>query len=149
MMLHVDNITLSYGAAQALRGVSLTAEPGKVTCVLGRNGVGKTSLLRAMAGQQAISSGGILLDGQVEEVNGTFAARANARGTLLIAGGTVFARNQSGGSYALVRAPRAGGGPEVLYAELTSGAGIAVDADYVYVADRGAGQVLRVKKTFP
>jgi ABC-type uncharacterized transport system ATPase subunit len=36
-------IDLHYGAAQALRGVSLTAEPGKVTCVLGRNGVGKTS----------------------------------------------------------------------------------------------------------
>ncbi len=50
-MLNVDNITLYYGAAQALRGVSLAAEPGKVTCVLGRNGVGKTSLLRAMVGQ--------------------------------------------------------------------------------------------------
>ena len=46
-MLKVDNISLYYGAAQALRGVSLSAEPGKVTCVLGRNGVGKTSLLRA------------------------------------------------------------------------------------------------------
>ena len=44
-MLKVDNISLYYGAAQALRGVSLSAEPGKVTCVLGRNGVGKTSLL--------------------------------------------------------------------------------------------------------
>jgi urea transport system ATP-binding protein len=64
MMLHANNITLSYGAAQALRGVSLTAEPGKVTCVLGRNGVGKTSLLRALAGQQAISGGEILFDGQ-------------------------------------------------------------------------------------
>ena len=37
-MLKVDNISLYYGAAQALRGVSLSAEPGKVTCVLGRNG---------------------------------------------------------------------------------------------------------------
>ncbi|MEZ5765460.1 MAG: urea ABC transporter ATP-binding subunit UrtE [Xanthobacteraceae bacterium] len=63
-MLTINNITLSYGAAQALRGVSLTAEPGKVTCVLGRNGVGKTSLLRALAGQQAISGGEILFDGQ-------------------------------------------------------------------------------------
>jgi outer membrane usher protein len=53
----------------------------------------------------------ILLDGQVEEVNGAFAARANARGTLLIAGGTVFARNQSGGSYALVRTGHVGGIP--------------------------------------
>ena len=39
-MLDVANINLHYGAAQALRGVSLQAEPGKVTCGLGRNGVG-------------------------------------------------------------------------------------------------------------
>ena len=44
-MLKVDNIDLHYGAAQALRGVSLDAAVGQVTCVLGRNGVGKTSLL--------------------------------------------------------------------------------------------------------
>src|ERR1700716_2169343 len=62
-MLKVDNINLYYGAAQALRGVSLSAEPGKVTCVLGRNGVGKTSLLDALAGQHPISKGTITLDG--------------------------------------------------------------------------------------
>src|SRR4029079_9260350 len=62
-MLKVDNISLYYGAAQALRGVSLAAEPGKVTCVLGRNGVGKTSLLRAMVGQYPIASGSITLEG--------------------------------------------------------------------------------------
>ena len=62
-MLTVDNINLYYGAAQALRGVSIAAEPGKVTCVLGRNGVGKTSLLRALVGQQPISSGAITFDG--------------------------------------------------------------------------------------
>src|SRR3981189_3310641 len=62
-MLKVDNINLYYGAAQALRGVSLSAEPGKVTCVLGRNGVGKTSLLRAMVGQYPIASGSITFDG--------------------------------------------------------------------------------------
>lgn len=62
-MLTVDNISLYYGAAQALRGVSLKAEPGKVTCVLGRNGVGKTSLLRALVGQHAISAGTISFDG--------------------------------------------------------------------------------------
>src|SRR5471032_1074382 len=62
-MLNVDNISLYYGAAQALRGVSIQAEPGKVTCVLGRNGVGKTSLLRAMVGQYPIASGSITFDG--------------------------------------------------------------------------------------
>jgi urea transport system ATP-binding protein len=43
-MLTVENANLHYGAAQALRGVSLKAEMGKITCVLGRNGVGKSSL---------------------------------------------------------------------------------------------------------
>src|SRR5215468_3624718 len=63
-MLDVENINLHYGAAQVLRGVSLTAEPGKVTCVLGRNGVGKTSLLRALVGQHPISKGAIEFDGR-------------------------------------------------------------------------------------
>ena len=49
-MLEVNAINLHYGAAQALRGISMKAEPGKVTCVLGRNGVGKTSLLRCADG---------------------------------------------------------------------------------------------------
>src|SRR5579862_402973 len=62
-MLEVKNINLHYGAAQALRGVSLNAEVGKVTCVLGRNGVGKTSLLRAIVGQHPVSCGSIALGG--------------------------------------------------------------------------------------
>ena len=62
-MLEVKSIDLHYGAAQALRGVSLRAEAGKVTCVLGRNGVGKTSLLRALVGQRPISKGSIHFGG--------------------------------------------------------------------------------------
>src|SRR4026208_2098098 len=62
-MLDVSKIDLHYGAAQALRGISLKAEPGKVTCVLGRNGVGKTSLLRAIIGQHPVSTGTITLGG--------------------------------------------------------------------------------------
>ncbi len=64
-MLTVSNINLHYGAAQALRGVSLNAEMGKITCVLGRNGVGKTSLLRAVTGQHALSAGEITFEGKV------------------------------------------------------------------------------------
>lgn len=45
----------------------------------------------------------LALEGQVEEVNGVFAGRANARGTLIVADGTVYARGQTGGSFALVR----------------------------------------------
>ncbi len=56
-MLHVNRIDLFYGASQALKKVSVEAEPGKVTCVMGRNGVGKTSLMRAIAGHQGISAG--------------------------------------------------------------------------------------------
>ena len=63
-MLEAKSINLHYGAAQALRGVSLHAEPGEVTCVLGRNGVGKTSLLDALAGQQPVSAGSILWEGE-------------------------------------------------------------------------------------
>jgi urea transport system ATP-binding protein len=63
-MLKVENVNLFYGAAQALRGVSITAEIGKVTCVLGRNGVGKTSLMRAIVGHQPIRSGRIEWQGE-------------------------------------------------------------------------------------
>src|SRR5918912_570498 len=62
-MLEVEAIDLHYGAAQALRSVSLEAEPGKVTCVLGRYGVGKTSLLRALIGQHRVSRGSIRWEG--------------------------------------------------------------------------------------
>jgi urea transport system ATP-binding protein len=58
-MLSVESINLFYGAAQALRSVSLQAKIGRVTCVLGRNGVGKSSLLRAICGHQQIASGAI------------------------------------------------------------------------------------------
>src|ERR1700751_443888 len=63
-MLDVNAIDLHYGAAQALRAVSLKAEAGKVTCVLGRNGVGKTSLLDALAGQHTVTRGSVVWEGQ-------------------------------------------------------------------------------------
>src|SRR5438309_9669234 len=62
-MLSVESVDLFYGAAQALRSVSLTAQPGRVTCVLGRNGVGKSSLMRAIVGHQPIRAGAIQWDG--------------------------------------------------------------------------------------
>ncbi len=63
-MLQAENIDLYYGASQILRDVSLTARPGRVTAVMGRNGVGKTSLMRALSGRQPIRGGRILWDGR-------------------------------------------------------------------------------------
>ena len=63
-MLDVDRIDLYYGAAQALRSVSLRAEIGRILCVLGRNGVGKSSLLRAIVGLHAVASGSIRWNGE-------------------------------------------------------------------------------------
>ncbi|MBB4952681.1 urea transport system ATP-binding protein [Agrobacterium vitis] len=63
-MLTVENVNLHYGAAQALRSVSLNAPMGKITCVLGRNGVGKSSLLRAITGQHPVSGGTVSFDGK-------------------------------------------------------------------------------------
>jgi len=63
-MLTVEGIDLYYGASQILRGVSLTAKLGEVTCVLGRNGVGKTSLIRAIYGLQPIRQGKISWQGK-------------------------------------------------------------------------------------
>ena len=62
-MLAAENIELYYGASHILRHVGIVAEKGAVTCVLGRNGVGKTSLMRAIIGLQPIRSGRILWDG--------------------------------------------------------------------------------------
>jgi len=63
-MLSVQGIDLYYGAAQALKRVSVEAHVGEVTCILGRNGVGKTSLLRAVTGIQSVRNGSILWEGQ-------------------------------------------------------------------------------------
>src|ERR1700754_5351210 len=63
-MLEVKDATLHYGAAQALRGVSLQADSGKITCVLGRNGVGKTSLMRSIVGHVRLTSGSVAFEGK-------------------------------------------------------------------------------------
>jgi urea transport system ATP-binding protein len=63
-MLSVEAVDLYYGASRALRRVSLTARLGEVTCILGRNGVGKTSLLRAIFGLIPIRAGHILWEGR-------------------------------------------------------------------------------------
>jgi urea transport system ATP-binding protein len=63
-MLEVEGVNLYYGASHALRRVGLSAKKGEVTCILGRNGVGKTSLLRAIFGLLPIRSGQIRWEGK-------------------------------------------------------------------------------------
>jgi len=76
-MLRVEGIDLFYGASRALRGVSLGADPGRITCVLGRNGVGKSSLMRAIVGLERVRGGRILWEGR--DISGLSAAdRARA-----------------------------------------------------------------------
>jgi len=63
--LSIRDIGLHYGAAQALRGISIEAKPGRITAVLGRNGVGKSSTLRAVTGINNVSSGEIVFNDEV------------------------------------------------------------------------------------
>ncbi|HAO57483.1 MAG TPA: urea ABC transporter ATP-binding subunit UrtE [Alphaproteobacteria bacterium] len=63
-MLNAENITLHYGSSQILHGVSVLAKLGEITCVMGSNGVGKTSLLRVLSGTHPSSSGTYELDGE-------------------------------------------------------------------------------------
>jgi urea transport system ATP-binding protein len=63
-MLEVEKVDLHYGAAIALRQVSIRVDVGAVTCLLGRNGVGKTSMLRAIVGAHPISAGSIRWEGE-------------------------------------------------------------------------------------
>lgn len=62
--LSIRDLTLHYGGSQILNGVDFDAAQGEVTCVMGTNGVGKTSLLKALAGTHPRSGGDYALDGQ-------------------------------------------------------------------------------------
>jgi urea transport system ATP-binding protein len=81
-MLRVEGIDLHYGASQALWRVSLTAVVGEITCVLGRNGVGKTSTLRAVCGQARLSAGKIEWEGQ--DITGLSTVERARRGIALV-----------------------------------------------------------------
>jgi urea transport system ATP-binding protein len=90
-MLSVEAVDLYYGASHALRRVSLAANKGEVTCILGRNGVGKTSLLRAIFGLQPIRAGRIMWEER--ELTGLSPhQRARAGLALVPQGREIFAR---------------------------------------------------------
>ena len=63
-MLKLNDLTLHYGHSQILNGISMEAAQGEVTCVMGTNGVGKTSLIKAISGTHPRSGGGVELDGE-------------------------------------------------------------------------------------
>lgn len=67
-MLECENLTLHYGGSQILHGITMQAAAGEVTCILGTNGVGKTSLLKALAGTHPRSGGTVRLGGEAVPV---------------------------------------------------------------------------------
>ena len=90
-MLVVKDINQYYGGSHILRGVSLEARLGKVTVLLGRNGVGKTTLLKSLMGLVPIRSGGIEFDGKPIE-KATSYERARAGIGFVPQGREIFAR---------------------------------------------------------
>jgi len=76
-MLELNDLTLHYSQSQILHGITLTAPVGEVTCVMGTNGVGKTSLLKAIAGRHPYSGGTLSLDEtEIQSGNAAQAAKA-------------------------------------------------------------------------
>ena len=63
-MLTIENLDQYYGGSHILRGLSFSVEPGKVTCLLGRNGVGKTTLMKCLMGLVKSKSGSITFNGK-------------------------------------------------------------------------------------
>ncbi len=63
-ILRTRGLTLHYGGSQILNGIDMAAAQGEITCVMGTNGVGKTSLLKAISGTHAFSDGNLTLNGE-------------------------------------------------------------------------------------
>jgi urea transport system ATP-binding protein len=90
-MLNVKNINQYYGGSHILRDVTLSAEKGKVTVVLGRNGVGKTTLLKSLMGLVPIKSGSIEFEGKAIQKTTPY-ERARAGIGFVPQGREIFAR---------------------------------------------------------
>ena len=90
-ILQVRNINQYYGGSHILRGVSLQARLGKVTVLLGRNGVGKTTLLKSLMGLVPVRSGSIEFDGKAIE-KATSYERARSGMGYVPQGREIFAR---------------------------------------------------------
>ena len=87
-MLEAKDISVNYGERQAVANVSLMVKPGMMTAIVGANGAGKSSLLRALNGAIKPSSGEILLDGKPI---GSFARRTIGRRIAVVTQETLLA----------------------------------------------------------
>jgi branched-chain amino acid transport system ATP-binding protein len=81
-MLNISNLVTAYGQIEALKGVSLSAQSGRITCLLGPNGAGKTTLMMTIAGILKPRRGSIALQG--EELVGRSPANIVAHGVALV-----------------------------------------------------------------
>jgi urea transport system ATP-binding protein len=90
-MLKASNINQYYGGSHILRDVSLNANPGKITVLLGRNGVGKTTLLKSLMGLIPIKTGSIEFDGKAIQKDTPY-ERARAGIGFVPQGREIFAR---------------------------------------------------------
>ncbi len=90
-MLSIQNLSFSYGMVQALRGVTMAMPPGEVTCVMGRNGVGKTTLMKNIMGVLRHSGGAVMLGDR--DVSALPASRRARSGIALVPQGRqIFAK---------------------------------------------------------
>ena len=72
-MLTIDNLHVSYGQSEVIHGVSLDVAPGEIVAIMGRNGMGKTTLMKSLMGIVPSRSGSIAIDGKEIETQESFA----------------------------------------------------------------------------
>lgn len=109
-MLNIKNVNQYYGGSHILRDVSLEAKLGEVTVILGRNGVGKTTLLKSLMGLVPIKSGSIELDGRAIQDRTPY-ERARAGIGFVPQGREIFARLTVEENLRMGLATRPGGTP--------------------------------------
>lgn len=111
-MLDVEDLEVAYGESRVVQGVSLRVEDGRVAAVLGRNGVGKTTLVQAIAGLHAPRRGRVRLDGR--DITGLPAHEVARRGIGLVPQGRrVFPSLDVGEHLHVGARPGNGGGWDV------------------------------------
>jgi branched-chain amino acid transport system ATP-binding protein len=80
-MLNLDSVNVSYGAIQAVRGVSIEVPKGEVVTIIGANGAGKSTLLKSIVGLEPVAAGRVVLDGR--DITATPPHRRTALGVAL------------------------------------------------------------------